>query len=81
MIKFNKIIKESNYKQAEYNMDKFMSENPNDMNKFYKLLDKKDKKGLISFFDTSMSDPERFYSEAGSHATVAGFVDYLLKKK
>ena len=64
------------YKNAMYNMDKWMPNDQRLMDEFYDAEAIGDRRGLLRVLDDAYVD--EFYAIAGEGASIEGFVDFLL---
>jgi hypothetical protein len=66
-----------NYSEAQWKMDKFMSDDA-DMEEYYDILDSGDEESLVEFIEVNCVDEDRMHRYFPKGGTVQGFAKHLL---
>lgn len=66
------------YADAYSKMDRFMTDEPEAMDKFYKITNAED---MAEFLEDNIQNEDEFYDRAGKTATIKGFAEYIIKNK
>lgn len=68
---------DTDYSETAFKMDKFMSDDPDDMNEYETI---NSVVGMVEFLELHMVDEDRFHSYIGN-GNIKGFAEYLISER
>lgn len=75
----DEIIDDADYSEAGFKMDKFMSEDPEDMKRFDEVLESKDIDSVVAEIELICVDEDRMHSYFNG-GNIRGFAEYLISR-
>ena len=68
----------ASYNEAYFKIDKFMPDDKDIQDEFYKIIDEKKVDELVEFIENNVNDEERMYSYFPENGTILEFANHII---